>query len=165
MNKLNYLLLIVLALFGLYACEKDDICVDGNTPLLVLRFYDINNPETLKAPSTLTIEGQLQDNSYGAIIANTSLDSIQIPLRNEALRTVYKLTTNTTTDVSNANADLITFDYTTKELFISRACGFINNYETLTATKSLDLDNWIKEIEVVTTTIENQNAAHVKIYH
>tara|TARA_R110002050_G_scaffold267266_2_gene408905 strand:+ start:57064 stop:57561 length:498 start_codon:yes stop_codon:yes gene_type:complete len=165
MKKLNYLLLIFLALVAFYACEKDDICVDGNTPLLVIRFYDIDNPETLKTPSNLVVKGQLTDGTYGATIANTSVDSIQIPLRNEALSTVYSLATNTTTDVTNANEDIITFNYTTKEVFISRACGFINNYENLATELTTDTDNWIKEIKIDTTVIANQNAAHVKIYH
>ena len=29
------------------ACEKDDICVDGDTPLLVITFYDYTVPESL----------------------------------------------------------------------------------------------------------------------
>tara|TARA_R110000868_G_scaffold403147_1_gene680061 strand:- start:6547 stop:7044 length:498 start_codon:yes stop_codon:yes gene_type:complete len=165
MKKLNYLLLIFLALVAFYACEKDDICVDGNTPLLVIRFYDIDNPETLKTPSNLVVKGQLTDGTYGATIANASVDSIQIPLRNEALSTVYSLATNTTTDVANTNEDIITFNYTTKEVFISRACGFINNYENLATELTTDTDNWIKEIKIDTTVIANQNAAHVKIYH
>ena len=165
MKKIKYVIVVFLVVLGFNSCEKDDICVDGNTPLLVIRFYDIDNPETLKAPSNLEVKGLLSADTYGAIIKNTAADSIQIPLRIEGLNTVFSLTTNTTTDAANANEDLITFTYTTKNVFISRACGYIVTYENLATELENDTDNWIKDIEVVTTSVENQNTAHVKIFH
>tara|TARA_R110000868_G_scaffold312104_1_gene573044 strand:+ start:76 stop:573 length:498 start_codon:yes stop_codon:yes gene_type:complete len=165
MKRIKYLIVVLLLILGFNSCEKDDICVDGNTPLLVIRFYDIDNPETLKAPSNLQVRGLLSTDTYGAIITNASADSIQIPLRIEDLSTTYNLSTNTTTDAANANEDLIAFTYTTKNIFISRACGYIVNYENLTTELEIDADNWIKSIEVIQTSIENQNTAHVKIYH
>lgn len=165
MKKIKYVIIVLLITLGFNSCEKDDICVDGNTPLLVIRFYDIDNPETLKAPSNLQIKGLLSADTYGDIITNTAADSIQIPLRIEDLSTVYNLSTNATTDAANANEDILTFTYTTKNVFISRACGYIVNYENLVAELEIDADNWIKNIEVVNTFVENQNTAHVKIYH
>lgn len=151
---------------GIVSCEKDDICVDGNTPLMVIRFFDATTDvDTFKAPPNLSVQGQFNDGTFGAIIPNTATDSIQIPLRIEELTTVYSLTTNTTTDAANANTDIINFSYTTREVFISRACGFIVNYDGLTANLAEDTNNWIDRIEIDQDTIENQNTAHVKIYH
>lgn len=147
------------------SCEKDDICVDGTTPLLLISFYDFDNPTALKAPSNLVVKGELYDSTFGGILPNTGTDSIQVPLRLEALNTVFSLTTNETTDALNDNEDLVNFTYTLKEVFISRACGYIANYENLTVDLTPDTNNWIKNIEVVNATIENENAAHVKIYH
>ena len=86
-------------------------------------------------------------------------------MRLEALNTVFSLTTNKTTDATNDNEDLVDFTYTIKEVFISRACGYIANYENLAVDLTADADNWIKNIVVENTTVENENAAHVKIYH
>lgn len=166
MKKLKFLIVLFIIFIGFNACEKDDICVDGNTPLLVIRFYDITTDvETLKAPPNLSVKGELSAGAYGAIIPNTAADSIQLPLRIEALSTTFSLTTNATTDAINDNEDIITFNYSTKDFFVSRACGFIVNYENLTETLATDANNWIKRIEIVKDTVENQNAAHVKIYH
>lgn len=165
MMKIKYVIVLFLIVFAFNSCEKDDICVDGNTPLLIISFYDIDDTETLKAPSNLVVTGQLYDNTFGATIPNSSTDSIQIPLRLEELSTVFSLATNETTDAANDNEDFITFSYTIKEVFVSRACGYIANYENLTVGLTTDTDNWIKNIEVVNSTVDNENAAHVKIYH
>lgn len=166
MKKLKFTVLLFIVFMGISACEKDDICVDGNTPLLVIRFYDNNtDDDTFKAPPNLRVRGQIANDTMGGIIPNTATDSIQLPLRIEALSTIFSLTTNATSNVLNDNEDIIFFSYTTRDLFISRACGFIVNYDSLSQTLTTDTNNWIKRIEISNNTIENQNAAHVKIYH
>lgn len=165
MKKITYSIVLLLVFIGFNSCEKDDICVDGTTPLLIISFYDIDDTETLKAPANLVVKGQLYDDTFGAVITNTGTDSIQVPLRLEALNTVFSLTTNETTDATNDNEDQVNFTYTLKEVFVSRACGYIVNYENLTVDLTADTNNWIKNIKVVNTTVENENAAHVKIYH
>ena len=165
MKKIKYSIVLLLVFIGINSCEKDDICVDGTTPLLIISFYDFDNPDTLKAPSNLVVKGKLYDDTFGDVITNTATDSIQVPLRLEALNTVFSLTTNKTTDATNDNEDLVDFTYTIKEVFISRACGYIANYENLAVDLTADADNWIKNIVVENTTVENENAAHVKIYH
>ncbi|WP_158975964.1 DUF6452 family protein [Cellulophaga sp. L1A9] len=165
MNKLKYLILLAGLVFAFNSCEKDDICVDGDTPLLVIRFYDATITTDLKAPSNLLVKGLLDSGEYGDIITNVGTDSIQIPLRIASLSTTYNLSTNATTDTENANEDILVFDYTTKEVFVSRACGYVVNYEELTDELTTDTDNWIKDIEIINTTVEDQTTAHVKIYH
>ncbi|WP_047419666.1 DUF6452 family protein [Cellulophaga sp. Hel_I_12] len=166
MKKIIFIVILIIIFIGINSCEKDDICVDGTTPLLVIRFYDnATDTETLKAPQNLRIKGQLEGVTYGAIIPNTAADSIQLPLKIDAISTTFSFTTNTTTDAVNDNEDVLTFDYSTTEVFVSRACGFIANYQNLSERLTTDSNNWIKRIEIVKDTIENQNAAHVKIFH
>ena len=52
-----------------------------------------------------------------------------------------------------------------KDKFVSRACGYIANYENLSSDLKMETDNWIKDIEIVTPLVENSTAAHVKIFH
>lgn len=166
MKNTSIILILFISIIGILSCEKDDICVDGNTPLMVIRFYDATtDQDTFKAPPNLRVQGQFDDDTFGAIIPNTAADSIQIPLRIEELSTVYSFTTNTTTDAANDNTDIINFSYTTREVFISRACGFIANYDGLTADLAENANSWIDRVEIAQDTIENQNTAHVKIYH
>jgi hypothetical protein len=165
MNKLKYFSILLGLVFAFNSCEKDDICVDGDTPLLVIRFYDSENTTELKAPTNLQVKGLLDSGEYGAIITNVSADSIQIPLRIESLSTTYNFSRNATTDTANANEDVLIFNYVTKEIFVSRACGYVANYEDLTDELTTDTDNWIKNIEITNTTVEDQTTAHVKIYH
>ena len=42
-------LLLLFVFIAISACEKDDICVDGDTPLLIIRFYDAADSATLKS--------------------------------------------------------------------------------------------------------------------
>ncbi|AIY13556.1 DUF6452 family protein [Cellulophaga baltica] len=165
MSTLKYILALAVMVFAFNSCEKDDICVDGDTPLLVIRFYDATITTDLKAPSNLQVKGLLDTGEYGDIITNTSTDSIQIPLRIDGLSTTYNLSINATTDAENANEDVLVFDYATKEVFISRACGYVVNYEELSDELTTDTDNWIKNIEITNTTVEDQTTAHVKIFH
>ena len=73
----------------------------------------------------------------------------------------------TPTDTTTVNVDRVSFSYNTTEEFISRACGYIANYNTLEAnlTEETEEGNWIRGIEVVISDIENSNETHVKIFH
>ena len=163
MNKLKIAFIILLGIIFFSACEKDDICVDGDTPLLVIRFYDVTDSTEVKDVPGLEVRGLISPDTLD-IISNVALDSIMIPLRADASNTSFVISQQLTTD-DPVNIDVLTFSYETKEVFISRACGFIANYENLTPSLDTDTDNWIKNIEVISSTVENSETAHVKIYH
>ena len=163
MNKLKIAFIILLGIIFFSACEKDDICVDGDTPLLVIRFYDVNDSTEFKDVSSLEVRGLISPDTLD-IISNVASDSIMIPLRVDASNTSFVFSQQLTTD-DPVNIDVLTFSHETKEVFISRACGFIANYENLTPSLDTDTDNWIKNIEVISSTVENSESAHVKIYH
>ena len=81
MTKIRIFLLFLLGWGFFIACEKDDICVDGDTPLLIIRFYDAAEPTALKTVSSLRIVGIGQENPVDTFSDRTNLDSVAIPLR------------------------------------------------------------------------------------
>lgn len=148
-------------------CEKDDICVDGDTPLLIIRFYDADDPATLKEVPSLRVVGLGQTTTVNTITDRSSLDSIGIPLRINEANTSYLLILDSEDedDLEIGNIDTLTFNYTTNEVFISRACGFVANYDGLADELNVDAENWIQNIEIVSSMIQTQDSAHVKIFH
>lgn len=169
------LLFIVIVLGAIIGCEKDDICSNANadTAQLVLRFYDIADPNTPKAVTNLLIVGENNTLSYGI---QSTRDSIAIPLRILENNTSYTLIkdyevndNNTpddnTDDFTTGNEDDITISYVNNQVYISKACGFKNVFEDVNFGFTADADNWILNTTIENNTIENSNNAHVHIYH
>ena len=167
------LFLFVLAL-SFSGCEKDDIC-DANTPTtprLVIGFYDFLNPSVLKNVTDLKVigDGMPKDVLFNGA-ETTSANTISIPLKTVGTTTTYRLTLNS----GNSNAalvdeDIIKFDYTTKEVFVSRACGYKSIFTLDPTTPYTHTDpiaanqKWIKFISVEKNNIENENETHIKIF-
>ncbi|RNL84939.1 hypothetical protein ED312_13245 [Sinomicrobium pectinilyticum] len=157
----------------LLGCEKDDICPEDSvtTPLLVITFHDRNDSEARKEVSFLSVIGKDQDAPITGI-DSIATDSIAIPLKVFENESVFAFTRHTE-EISESgdtlrinNADTLTFQYQTEQIFISRACGFVTNFSGLTAIRDqADTNRWISSLEVINPTVENQSAAHVKIYH
>jgi hypothetical protein len=160
MNK--NILYIFLFAFIFSACEKDDICLLPTTPKLVLRFYDNTSLEDLKSVERLSVwaEGKDTISNYTSV----SLDSIAIPLNTNASETVYHLKMNAVDgNIANNVNNTITIKYTTEDVFVSRSCGFKTIFNSVTITSD---NNWIQSFTPATlTTIDNETAAHVKIFH
>ena len=94
MKKLIPILLITALFYWVSSCEKDDICVDGDTPLLVLGFFDVNDTTAAKAvPSirikSIDIDSVLTNSTFGD--RSNSPDSLQVPLRSNAVTTMYQI--------------------------------------------------------------------------
>lgn len=167
MNKLKIAFFIVLGIIFFSSCEKDDICVDGDTPLLVIRFYDETDTTSTKNVTSLRVVGLNQSTTVNTFSDRSTADSLAIPLRPGIPNTTYLLIANSADEdnVEIGNTDTLRINHETKEVFVSRACGFISNYENMAPSLGTDSDNWIKNIEVITPTIENSFTAHVKIFH
>ena len=174
------ILLVLLITFSFSSCEKDDIC-DANTPTtprLVITFYDYDNPSVLKSVTRLKVvgAGMTEGIIFNATATDdskylTSGNTISIPLKTNEDTTSYSFTLN----YGNANAafvneDNIKFDYTRKEVFVSRACGFKTLFTLNTANPYTHTDatvpdtKWIKYISVEKSNIENENETHIKIF-
>ncbi len=163
MKKILLALTILIATAYFYSCEKDDICVEGDTPLMIITFYDKDDHTLAKAVEGLSATAE--DKTTLLPIAKT--DSIAVPLLTIQDNISFTLVENTASEdaAKPENKDVVVFNYTTKETFVSRACGYITTYTALSTTFADSPDNWIDSIEIVNTTVENQIAAHVKIYH
>lgn len=162
------ILLLLVLTFSFSGCEKDDIC-DTNTsvtPRVIIEFYDFSQPTVLKNVSNLEVHATAE---LDTIPVFTGVSKIQLPLNPIAETTSYTLKLNSTIPTS-ANTDILTFNYTTKEVYISRACGFKNIYQfnspfgVVLADAATPDGKWIRNLDVITDNIENENETHIKIY-
>jgi hypothetical protein len=156
MKKYYFFLLLITVLIS--SCEKDDFCIDPITPNMIIRFYDANNTTDFKSLDELFVWPNALDT-----IDNVSLDSIVIPLDVLSNQVVYNLSSGT-------NQDILTIDYEVEEVFVSRSCGFKAIFNNVTVTSD-SANDWILGLTatldntVTITTIEDESAAHVQIYH
>ncbi len=172
MRKLLPALLIAILLVHFSSCEKDDICVDGDTPLLVIGFFDAADTAEVKQVSSLRILNTdistVLDNDTFTDRGN-SPDSLSVPLRTNEVTTTYQFISDSEDDADTeeetGNIDTLTITYQVRENFVSRACGFVANFDELSISLSQGSENWIQDIQIVQSTIENSNNIHVKILH
>lgn len=175
----NTFLFLLFFAFTFSSCEKDDIC-DANTPTtprLVIQFYDFLNPSVLKNVTNLKVvgEGMQEGIVFNTATGNakylTNGNAISIPLKTVGTSTSYSLTLNSgNVNPALVNVDNIKFDYTTQELFVSRACGYKTIYTLNPINPYIHTDadvadeKWIKFISVEKSNLENENETHIKIF-
>lgn len=160
--------LFVLFLFTVTfsSCEKDDICSDETTPRLIIEFFSISEPDSKLNVSNLKVTGIGKDEPLDTFSAKSK---IELPLNRNEDVTAYSLVLNSTNE-DLANEDILEFNYTRNEVFVSRACGFktvfmLNNFESVIHTDSQTPDQkWIKNIVIETKNISTENETHIKIY-
>jgi len=171
----HYIYLIFIFSF-ITSCEKDDICAESTatTPKLIITFKDANNTTESKAVESLGIYA-VKDNQWILLesINGITTDSIAIPLRNDIDISEFKFYKNYSLidEVIQGEENHIYLDYSSVEVFVSRACGFINNYIDLSiltydpAVFGPPIESWINGSELVNSTIDNETQAHVEIFH
>ncbi|SIQ82169.1 DUF6452 family protein [Maribacter ulvicola] len=167
MKKIQFGLLLFLGVIS-SSCEKDDICVEGNTPLLVIEFYDIDDTETLKDVQTLRVVGVGQNVTVNTVTDRSNVSTISIPLKTDEDATSFLFISNSADSDDGAetgNIDTINFSYSRDEDFLSRGCGFVVNYNELQANTTADSDSWIQNIEITQSLVTNSDTTHVKIFH
>ena len=155
----------------IFACEKDDICADGTptTARLIVKFYDATLPEETKTVANLAVYG-LNDQNEPVFFDNiTNTDSLAVPLRTDANVTqlVFHKDITDLNDLLVGNTDNVDINYNREDQYVSRACGYKAIFELLSADLTADTDNWILNIEINTdnSTVENEQAAHIKVFH
>jgi hypothetical protein len=162
--KQLFLLLLLSVFFS--GCEKDDIC-DANTPTtpkVVIEFYDAANPTTIKNVTNLGIIAPGFTNGFGF----TTTSKIKVPLKTFQDTSILHFIQNGSIDpITDDNLDEITFNYSRKTVFVSRACGYktlftLNTTNPITVTP--DSNNWIQNVIVSQPIIENEDETHIKIY-
>ncbi|WP_340067013.1 DUF6452 family protein [Ascidiimonas aurantiaca] len=161
---------LLLSLFlWISGCQRDDLCGEANptTPRLIITFNDAANPEERKDATSLKVVGEGFDNAVPGLDRVTT-DSIAIPLRSLSQETSYIFILNSEDNdqgVETGNRDTLRFNYSTKEVFLSRACGVVANFEDLGESTITDADNWIQSVLILSTLVTNENETHVQILH
>ena len=56
-----------------------------------------------------------------------------------------------------------TLSYTIEDIFVSKSCGFKSIFNNVSL--NIDIQGWSLDNNLTTTTIDNQNQAHVQIFH
>ena len=163
MKRIIALLLIILTFSS---CEKDDICTEETTPRLILEFYDISNPANLKNVVNLKVKGVGQTADLGTYNA---VSKIQLPLKIDGTTTKYSLILNSLD--TTPNEDFLQFDYTTQNVYVSRACGYKTTFTlngspngVIKTDAAIPDSFWIQDINIQTTNITTENETHIKIY-
>lgn len=172
--------------FGLSSCEKDDICDPDTptTPRLVIDFYDADNPSVAKPVSNLKVIGKdmkegiiFNENASDESKYLTSGSKISIPLKTNDNSTTYTLIYDSNNpNVAARNSDVLRFNYTHQDEYVSRACGFktifaldplsdgipVSRPFVLTDGDSNGL--WIRQVYVKNYKVEVENETHIEIY-
>lgn len=155
----KYFLILSFVSLLVSSCEKDDFCIDPITPNMIIRFYDATNPTETKSVSNLSV----QPEGYEDIYSNVSIDSLLLPLNVMSNEIVYNLS-------SDGNQDILTITYDVEEKFVSRSCGFKAIFRNVIVTSDPS-NEWILGLTesgnntVTISTIEDESAAHIQIYH
>ncbi|MGJ8550450.1 DUF6452 family protein [Winogradskyella wichelsiae] len=168
------------------------------TPRLIIEFYDATDTDELLNVPRITVYGEGlftdedgvttepieesdliitdydDDDSY---VFNVNSNKIALPLivGNEGELTTTRFVLEKDTDLridddedTNSNIDIIEFSYNNEFVYVSRACGYKSNFNSLGVSRVADDDNWISNIEIEETTqesIEDESTTHVRIYH
>ena len=172
MKYLKYSLLSLLLMTATSSCEKDDICAESTstTPHLIIDFFDINNPDEPKNVRLLTVTGE---GLTEPILSSTTTSTITLPLRfqeeGETTTSRFELKKDSDYDTDEdmntvSNIDVIEVTYTPEFIYVSRACGYKSIFNNTELTIEPDADNWAISYDVINSTIENENEAHINIY-
>lgn len=160
--------LLILAIVLSMSCERDDICIDEVTPKLIIRFYDFENPELFKDVANLKVNIEGVEEDYANETITTLTDSISLPINVVGNQTRYILTLQENEILGQEeNSDIVEITYTQEDLFVSRPCGYKAVFNGVEIEVEEDGENWIDDIvpQSDPLDINNESAAHVKIYH
>lgn len=169
MNKNCFYFLLLISILAI-SCQKDDICPASaeTTPMLIIRFYDYENPLSLKKVVGLNLIAKGQIDSL--FTSEQTTDSIAIPLKTFQNFTRYQFIINLGEEPNielPTNSDTLQFSYFPKEEYLSKACGFKTNFLDFQALKVAEPQNgnWIKNLVIEQTLIEDETSAHLSIFH
>lgn len=159
-------LFLLISLFTmLQGCTRDDICPDdaSKTPLLIIKFFNAENPEALKEVPAFTV---IRPEDEFSLFAPTTIDSISIPLATDTDFTEYYFISNANDSIQKI--DFVSFSYLRSDEYINRACGFRTNFTNFNFELApASQQSWISQMSIQTDSINarNQNEAHLYIYH
>lgn len=161
MNQIQKWLFLAAFVFVAHGCQKDDICPEGTetTPLLVIEFYDAEDPSRLKAVPNLVVQAAGEEIFLGP----TTTNIVRIPLRTNEDVTEYRFILDS--GGSSENEDRISFSYDPAPRYLNRACGYTIDFMNIDANTLQDEDNWIVSEVNLQENVENETEAHISITH
>jgi len=162
-RKIICTIFILLAFAG---CTRDDICPEetATTPLLQIQFNDISDRTQSKAVTALRV--LINDADTLEVYLGESDTLVGIPLNTLATVSSFQLIANSN-DTIAINTDIITFRYSTEDIYVNRACAFkiIYNDFDVEVVQETGSNNWIQDITILNTTLEDETDAHLTIFH
>jgi len=162
-RKIVLSVVIVLAFAG---CTRDDICPEetATTPLLQIEFKDITDRTQSKTVSALRV--LINDADTLEVYLGESDTLVGIPLNTLTAISSFQFITDSSDDTT-ANNDIITFTYSTEDIYVNRACAFKTIYNDLEVAVEPEAgsNNWIQDFTLLKTTIEDETDAHLTIFH
>ncbi|MBV1922478.1 MAG: hypothetical protein KUG68_00465 [Flavobacteriaceae bacterium] len=162
---LKKLLFLIALIIAANSCTRDDLCSEATqkTSKLVIAFKNFNNPLEDRTVSNLTI---ISDLGEVTVVDNESIDSVNVPLNTGADLTSFRFI-KYSDDEELINPDTISFNYQRVDEYINRACSFKTVFFDLNAAvvSEDNNNNWIRSVEIINDTIENEDEAHITIYH
>jgi hypothetical protein len=167
MKRFTKIVFLLLIPFGLTNCEKDDIC-DPNlttTPRLIIEFFSVVNPSVPRDVTNLAVKAPEVEES----MLFTGTNKIAIPLKTFTNTTTFVFTLNSGATNGSLNEDVVTFNYNTEDIYVSRACGFKTYYDLFSQQGqgiqiTPDSNNWIKDPTILRTKIDSENDVHIKLF-
>ena len=169
MSQRFKLLLSIVGCILLTQCEKDDVCVEGDTALLHFAFYDKDATDEQPLPKVvnkLRVISVDENATVNTFTDRSSQDDILIPLDSRKNIGDFILISNSATEdnLETGQIEDIRISYTPEAVYISRACGFVGQYTDL-GIEQTGLSSWISSIEINNTRIDNSDEIHVSIFH
>ena len=175
----KYILIVFIIVLSVSSCEKDDICAatTATTPRLLISFNDNILRDNQKNVTGFLAVGFGQTTALESYSVVTTADAI-LPLRTDATETKYRLfkdyeiddngtPDDPLDDFQTGNQDIITINYTIKEVFVSNACSYKVQYENVSITIEPDTDNWLLFQEALNENliISDETTTHFNLYH
>ncbi|WCO03008.1 DUF6452 family protein [Psychroserpens ponticola] len=182
LNIIKKISLAVILLLTVCTCERDDICPEDvpTTPRLLLKFFDISNQETTKNVPKLFIQGIDNDEPLSDYIGGTtSVSAVELPLKTNENSTQFRFIKNYAIndngtpddeddDFETGNVDIITINYITETVYVSRACGYKTIFKAVNILLDEDDTNrWIVLAQALNDnqSIEDETTTHFNFFH
>ena len=162
----KYLVFVVLLCSLLIGCTRDDICPEDTaaTPLLVITFNDRTDPTSEKNVTDLQIETNAEEPVL-VFSASEGTSTVSIPLDTNNDTSSFRFITNAG-DEDDENVDIVNFSYQRTTSYVNRACSFKTIYSNLVVIReNQGADNWIFNIILNNTTVEDETETHLTLLH
>jgi hypothetical protein len=180
LKSILFILIIIVTVSNI-SCEPDDICPEdiSTTPRLILEFFDVSNQENNKNVPNLRVQGVGNPNPIVGFEGVSTENTVELPLKTDENSTSFSFIRDfainnngtpddTSDDFVTGNEDVITVNYITENVYVSRACGYKTIYRAVNVEfDDTDLDRWIVLVEAVNDnqSIEDETTTHFKFYH